>query len=144
VEFEIELTVSTATILGKPYFYSFIKDISWIKWKNGNEQKRRIDWSVKMNWKLILENIMRNNCYRHPKRRIVLSNRWLNIGINKDSEMPAPPLSSQIYLYSRRKPFLPPEPALEGNKRRINYDVEIIIETQQQKKKRLLLAESDS
>jgi PAS domain S-box-containing protein len=148
VEFEVELTVSPATVLGKYIFIAFIKDISLTK-KMENE-KIEADKQVRLNelkLKLILENIGEGIIVTDSQKRIVLSNRMAEeiIGIKQDSEVPATidwSTKYDLYYPDERTVFpaqnLPLEKALKGE---TTEDVEIIIEDNETKvKKRVIIS----
>ena len=91
VEFDVELTVSPATILGKYIFIAFIKDISLRK--EMENEKIEADKLVHLNelkLKLILENIGEGIIVTDSQKRIVLSNHMAEeiIGIKQDFTTP--------------------------------------------------------
>ncbi len=148
VEFEIELTVSPATILGKYIFIAFIKDISLSK-KLENE-KKEADKLVRLNemkLKLILENIGEGIIVTDTQKQIVLSNHMAEeiIGIKQDSRMPTTldwSAKYDLYYPDNQTVFpaqnLPLEKALKGES---TDDVEIIIEDQETKaQKRVVIS----
>ena len=147
-EFEIELTVSQATIAGKYIFIGFIKDISLSK-KLENE-KIEADKLVRLNelkLKLILENIGEGIIVTDTYKRIVLSNHMAEeiIGIKQDGGVPtALDWSAKYDLYypDERTIFpaqnLPLEKALKGES---TDDVEIVIEDSETRdKKRVIIS----
>jgi PAS domain S-box-containing protein len=148
IEFEIELTMSTATILGKYIFIAFIKDIS-IRKKMENEKKEadRLVRQNELKLKLILENIGEGIIVTDSHKRIVLSNHMAEeiIGIKQDSEMPTTlDWSAKYHLYypDEKTIFpsqnLPLEKALKGES---TDDVEIIIEhAETREKKRVIIS----
>lgn len=148
IEFEVELTVSPATILGKYIFIAFIKDISLRK-KMENE-KIEADKLVRLNelkLKLILENIGEGIIVTDTQKRIVLSNHMAEeiIGIKQDSAMPTTldwSTKYDLYYPDELTVFpaqnLPLEKALKGES---TDDVEIIIEDSETKtKKRVIIS----
>lgn len=148
IEFEIELTVSPATILGKYIFIAFIKDISLSK-KLENE-KKEADRLVRLNemkLKLILENIGEGIIVTDTQKQIVLSNHMAEeiIGIKQDSRAPTTldwSAKYDLYYPDNQTVFpaqnLPLEKALKGES---SDDVEIIIEDQETKaQKRVLIS----
>lgn len=148
IEFEIELTVSPATILGKYIFIAFIKDISLSK-KLENE-KIEADKQVRLNelkLKLILENIGEGIIVTDSQKRIVLSNHMAEeiIGIKQDSTTPTTldwSTKYDLYYPDEVTVFpaqnLPLEKALKGES---TDDVEIIIEDPETKnKKRVIIS----
>lgn len=148
VEFEIELTVSPATILGKYIFIAFIKDISLSK-KLENE-KKEADKLVRLNemkLKLILENIGEGIIVTDTQKQIVLSNHMAEeiIGIKQDSRIPTTldwSAKYDLYYPDNQTVFpaqnLPLEKALKGES---TDDVEIIIEDQETKaQKRVIIS----
>ncbi len=148
IEFEIELTVSPATILGKYIFIAFIKDISLSK-KLENE-KKEADRLVRLNemkLKLILENIGEGIIVTDTQKQIVLSNHMAEeiIGIKQDSKAPTTldwSAKYDLYYPDNQTVFpaqnLPLEKALKGES---SDDVEIIIEDQETKaQKRVLIS----
>ncbi|MFV8325633.1 PAS domain S-box protein [Flavobacterium sp. ZS1P14] len=147
-EFDIELTVSPATILGKYIFIAFIKDISLRK-KMENE-KKEADKLVHLNelkLKLILENIGEGIIVTDNQKRIVLSNHMAEeiIGIKQDSAAPTTldwSTKYELYYPDEKTIFpaqnLPLEKALKGES---TDDVEIIIENSETKaKKRVIIS----
>jgi len=147
-EFEVELTVSPATILGKYIFIAFIKDISLRK-KMENE-KIEADKLVRLNelkLKLILENIGEGIIVTDSQKRIVLSNHMAEeiIGIKQDTERPTTldwSTKYELYYPDEVTIFpaqnLPLEKALKGES---TDDVEIIIEDAETKaKKRVIIS----
>src|SRR3970282_480253 len=87
VEFDVELTVSPATILGKYIFIAFVKDISLRK--EMENEKIEADKLVHLNelkLKLILENIGEGIIVTDSQKRIVLSNHMAEeiIGIKQE------------------------------------------------------------
>lgn len=148
IEFDIELTVSTATIVGKHIFIAFIKDISLSK-KLENE-KREADRLVRLNemkLKLILENIGEGIIVTDTQKRIVLSNHMAEeiIGIKQDSETHNTldwSAKYDLYYPDEQTIFpsqnLPLEKALKGES---TDDVEIIIADSETKdKKRVIIS----
>lgn len=148
IEFEIELTVSPATILGRYIFIAFIKDISLRK-KMENE-KIEADKLVRLNelkLKLILENIGEGIIVTDTQKRIVLSNHMAEeiIGIKQDSAMSTTldwSTKYDLYYPDELTVFpaqnLPLEKALKGES---TDDVEIIIEDSETKtKKRVVIS----
>ncbi|WP_081897799.1 PAS domain S-box protein [Flavobacterium sp. 83] len=148
VEFDIELTVSQATILGKYIFIAFIKDISISK-KLENE-KIEADKLVRLNelkLKLILENIGEGIIVTDNHKRIVLSNHMAEeiIGIKQDATAPTTldwSTKYELYYPDEKTIFpaqnLPLEKALKGES---TDDVEIIIEDSETKaKKRVIIS----
>jgi PAS domain S-box-containing protein len=148
IEFEIELTVSPATILDKYIFIAFIKDIS-IRKKLENE-KIEADKLVRLNelkLKLILENIGEGIIVTDSQKRIVLSNHMAEeiIGIKLDPEIPTTldwSTKYDLYYPDARTIFpvqnLPLDKALKGES---TDDVEIIIEDSETKaKKRVIIS----
>ena len=148
VEFDIELTVSPATILGKYIFIAFIKDISFRK-KMENE-KKEADKLVHLNelkLKLILENIGEGIIVTDNQKRIVLSNHMAEeiIGIKQDGTTPTTldwSTKYDLYYPDEQTVFpaqnLPLEKALKGES---TDDVEIIIEDSETKaKKRVIIS----
>lgn len=148
VEFDIELTVSPATILGKYIFIAFVKDISLRK-KMENE-KIEADKLVRLNelkLKLILENIGEGIIVTDSQKRIVLSNHMAEeiIGIKQDSAIPTTldwSAKYDLYYPDEQTIFpaqnLPLEKALKGES---TDDVEIIIENSETKdKKRVIIS----
>ena len=148
VEFEIELTVSPATILGKYIFIAFIKDISLRK-KMENE-KIEAEKVVRLNelkLKLILENIGEGIIVTDNQKRIVLSNHMAEeiIGIKQDSANPTTldwSAKYELYYPDEKTVFpaqnLPLEKALKGES---TDDVEIIIADFESKtKKRVIIS----
>lgn len=148
IEFDIELTVSTATIVGKHIFIAFIKDISSSK-KLENE-KREADRLVRLNemkLKLILENIGEGIIVTDTQKRIVLSNHMAEeiIGIKQDSETHNTldwSAKYDLYYPDEQTIFpsqnLPLEKALKGES---TDDVEIIIADSETKdKKRVIIS----
>jgi PAS domain S-box-containing protein len=147
-EFDIELTVSPATILGKYIFIAFIKDISQRK-KMENE-KKEADKLVHLNelkLKLILENIGEGIIVTDNQKRIVLSNHMAEeiIGIKQDAAAPTTldwSTKYELYYPDEKTIFpaqnLPLEKALKGES---TDDVEIIIENSETKaKKRVIIS----
>ena len=147
-EFDIELTVSPATILGKYIFIAFIKDISLRK-KMENE-KKEADKLVHLNelkLKLILENIGEGIIVTDNQKRIVLSNHMAEeiIGIKQDATAPTTldwSTKYELYYPDEKTIFpaqnLPLEKALKGES---TDDVEIIIEDSETKaKKRVIIS----
>ncbi|MFV8368757.1 PAS domain S-box protein [Flavobacterium sp. LB2R40] len=147
-EFDIELTISPATILGKYIFIAFIKDISLRK-KMENE-KREADKLMHLNelkLKLILENIGEGIIVTDNQKRIVLSNHMAEeiIGIKEDSLTPTTldwSTKYDLYYPDEQTVFpaqnLPLEKALKGES---TDDVEIIIENSETKtKKRVVIS----
>ena len=148
VEFDVELTVSPATILGKYIFIAFIKDISLRK-KMENE-KKEADKLVHLNelkLKLILENIGEGIIVTDNQKRIVLSNHMAEeiIGIKQDATAPTTldwSTKYELYYPDEKTIFpaqnLPLEKALKGES---TDDVEIIIEDSETKaKKRVIIS----
>jgi PAS domain S-box-containing protein len=148
IEFDIELTVSPATILGKYIFIAFIKDISLRK-KMENE-KKEADKLVHLNelkLKLILENIGEGIIVTDNQKRIVLSNHMAEeiIGIKQDANAPTTldwSTKYELYYPDEKTIFpaqnLPLEKALKGES---TDDVEIIIEDSETKaKKRVIIS----
>ena len=148
VEFDIELTVSQATILGKYIFIAFIKDISISK--KLEDEKIEADKLVRLNelkLKLILENIGEGIIVTDSQKRIVLSNHMAEeiIGIKQDSTMPTTldwSTKYDLYYPDEQTVFpaqnLPLEKALKGES---TDDVEIIIEDSETKtKKRVIIS----
>lgn len=148
VEFEIELTVSPATILGKYIFIAFIKDISLSK-KLENE-KKEADKLVRLNemkLKLILENIGEGIIVTDTQKQIVLSNHMAEeiIGIKQDAKSPTTldwSAKYDLYYPDNQTVFpiqnLPLEKALKGE---VSDDVEVIIEDQETKaQKRVVIS----
>ncbi|MNX68903.1 Sporulation kinase E [compost metagenome] len=148
IEFDIELTVSPATILDKYIFIAFIKDISLRK-KMENE-KIEADKLVRFNelkLKLILENIGEGIIVTDTQKRIVLSNHMAEeiIGVKQDSEIPTTldwSTKYDLYYPDQQTIFpaqnLPLEKALKGES---TDDVEIILEDSETKnKKRVLIS----
>ncbi|MDI5897998.1 PAS domain S-box protein [Flavobacterium yafengii] len=148
IEFDIELTVSPATILGKYIFIAFIKDISFRK-KMENE-KKEADKLMQLNelkLKLILENIGEGIIVTDNQKRIVLSNHMAEeiIGIKQDSTMPTTldwSTKYDLYYPDELTVFpaqnLPLEKALKGES---TDDVEIIIEDSETKtRKRVIIS----
>lgn len=148
VEFDIELTVSTATIKDKYIIIAFIKDISLRK-KLENE-KKEIDRQVHLNelkLKLILENIGEGIIVTDTQKRIVLSNHMAEeiIGITQDPEHPTTLdwsakydlyYPDQVTIFPAQN--LPLEKALKGES---TDDVEVIIEDSETKdKKRVIIS----
>ena len=147
-EFDIELTVSQATISGKYIFIGFIKDISLSK-KLENE-KIEADKQVRLNelkLKLILENIGEGIIVTDVHKRIVLSNHMAEeiIGIKQDSGFPTTldwSAKYDLYYPDERTIFpaqnLPLEKALKGES---TDDVEIVIEDSETRdKKRVIIS----
>ena len=148
IEFEIELTVSPATILGKYIFIAFIKDISLRK-KMENE-KIEAEKVVRLNelkLKLILENIGEGIIVTDNQKRIVLSNHMAEeiIGIKQDAAVPTTldwSAKYELYYPDEKTVFpaqnLPLEKALKGES---TDDVEIIIADFESKtKKRVIIS----
>lgn len=148
IEFEIELTISPATILGKYIFIAFIKDISLSK-KLENE-KIEADRLVRLNelkLKLILENIGEGIIVTDTQKRIVLSNHMAEeiIGIKQDSETHNTldwSTKYNLYYPDEQTVFpsqnLPLEKALKGES---TDDVEIIIaDSETKNKKRVIIS----
>ncbi|MDI5948381.1 PAS domain S-box protein [Flavobacterium yafengii] len=148
IEFDIELTVSPATILGKYIFIAFIKDISFRK-KMENE-KKEADKLMQLNelkLKLILENIGEGIIVTDNQKKIVLSNHMAEeiIGIKQDSTMPTTldwSTKYDLYYPDELTVFpaqnLPLEKALKGES---TDDVEIIIEDSETKtRKRVIIS----
>ncbi len=148
IEFEIELTVSPATILGKYIFIAFIKDISLSK-KLENE-KKEADKLVRLNemkLKLILENIGEGIIVTDTQKQIVLSNHMAEeiIGIKQDAKSPTTldwSAKYDLYYPDNQTVFpiqnLPLEKALKGES---TDDVEVIIEDQETKaQKRVVIS----
>jgi PAS domain S-box-containing protein len=148
VEFDIELTVSPATILGKYIFIAFIKDISLRK--EMENQKIEADKLVHLNelkLKLILENIGEGIIVTDNQKRIVLSNHMAEeiIGIKQDSTTPTTldwSAKYDLYYPDEKTVFpaqnLPLEKALKGES---TDDVEIIIQDSETKaKKRVIIS----
>ncbi|MFE3846984.1 PAS domain S-box protein [Flavobacterium sp. LB3P45] len=148
IEFDIELTVSQATILGKYIFIAFVKDISIGK-KLENE-KIEADKLVQLNelkLKLILENIGEGIIVTDSQKRIVLSNHMAEeiIGIKQDSSAPTTldwSTKYNLYYPDEKTVFpaqnLPLDKALKGES---TDDVEIIIEDSETKtKKRVVIS----
>jgi len=148
VEFEVELTVSPATLLDKYIFIAFVKDISLRK-KLENE-KIEADKLVRQNelkLKLILENIGEGIIVTDSQKRIVLSNHMAEeiIGIKQDPQYPTTlDWSAQYDLYypDAETVFpaqnLPLDKALRGES---TGDVEIIIEDPETKaQKRVIIS----
>ena len=148
IEFDIELTVSQATILGKYIFIAFVKDISIGK-KLENE-KIEADKLVQLNelkLKLILENIGEGIIVTDSQKRIVLSNHMAEeiIGIKQDSSAPTTldwSIKYNLYYPDEKTVFpaqnLPLDKALKGES---TDDVEIIIEDSETKtKKRVVIS----
>jgi PAS domain S-box-containing protein len=148
LEFDIEFTVSPATILGSYIFIAFIKDISISK-KLENE-KIEADRLVRQNelkLKLILENIGEGIIVTDTQKRIVLSNHMAEeiIGIKQDSEIPTTldwSAEYDLYYPDEKTIFpaqnLPLDKALRGES---SDDVEIIIANPETKtKKRVLIS----
>ncbi|MFV5694103.1 PAS domain S-box protein [Flavobacterium sp. LB3P122] len=146
VEFEVELTISPATILGKYIFIAFIKDISLRK-KMENE-KKETDKLVHLNelkLKLILENIGEGIIVTDNQKRIVLSNHMAEeiIGIKQDATAPTTldwSTKYELYYPDEKTIFpaqnLPLEKALKGES---TDDVEIIIEDSETKEKKRVI-----
>ncbi|WP_416852930.1 PAS domain S-box protein [Flavobacterium sp. XS2P12] len=148
IEFDIELTVSPATILGKYIFIAFIKDISLRK--EMENQKIEADKLVHLNelkLKLILENIGEGIIVTDNQKRIVLSNHMAEeiIGIKQDSTTPTTldwSAKYDLYYPDEKTVFpaqnLPLEKALKGES---TDDVEIIIQDSETKaKKRVIIS----
>ncbi len=148
VEFEIELTVSPATYLGRYIIIAFIKDISLSK-KLENE-KIEADRLVRLNelkLKLILENIGEGIIVTDTQKRIVLSNHMATeiIGIKQDAEFPTTldwSTKYDLYYPDEKTVFpaqnLPLDRALKGES---TDDVEIIIADAETKtKKRVIIS----
>jgi PAS domain-containing protein len=148
IEFDIELTVSQATILGKYIFIAFVKDISLRK-KMENE-KIEADRLVRLNelkLKLILENIGEGIIVTDSQKRIVLSNHMAEeiIGIKQDSAVATTldwSTKYNLYYPDEKTVFpaqnLPLDKALKGES---TDDVEIIIEDSETKtKKRVVIS----
>ena len=148
LEFDIEFTVSPATILGRYIFIAFIKDISVSK-KLENE-KIEADRLVRQNelkLKLILENIGEGIIVTDTQKRIVLSNHMAEeiIGIKQDSEIPTTldwSAEYDLYYPDEKTIFpaqnLPLDKALRGES---TDDVEIIIANPETRtKKRVLIS----
>lgn len=148
IEFDIELTVSQATILGKYIFIAFVKDISIGK-KLENE-KIEADKLVQLNelkLKLILENIGEGIIVTDSQKRIVLSNHMAEeiIGIKQDSSAPTTldwSTKYNLYYPDEKTVFpaqnLPLDKALKGES---TDDVEIIIQDSETKtKKRVVIS----
>lgn len=148
VEFDIEFTVSPATILGSYIFIAFIKDISISK-KLENE-KIEADRLVRQNelkLKLILENIGEGIIVTDTQKRIVLSNHMAEeiIGIKQDSGIPTTldwSAEYDLYYPDEKTIFpaqnLPLDKALRGES---TDDVEIIIANPETNtKKRVLIS----
>lgn len=145
-EFDIELTVSPATILGKYIFIAFIKDISQRK-KMENE-KKEADKLVHLNelkLKLILENIGEGIIVTDSQKRIVLSNHMAEeiIGIKQDSGTATTldwSIKYNLYYPDEQTVFpaqnLPLDKALKGES---TDDVEIIIEDAETKEKKRVI-----
>ena len=147
-EFDIELTVSQATIAGKYIFIGFIKDISLSK-KLENE-KIEADKLVRLNelkLKLILENIGEGIIVTDTYKRIVLSNHMAEeiIGIKQEAGVPTTldwSAKYDLYYPDERTIFpaqnLPLEKALKGES---TDDVEIVIEDSETRdKKRVIIS----
>lgn len=148
IEFDIELTVSHATVLGKYIFIAFIKDIS--SRKKLEAEKMEADKLIRLNelkLKLILENIGEGIIVTDSQKRIVLSNHMAEeiIGIKQDPKNPTTlDWSTKYELYypdevtTYPAQNLPLEKALKGES---TDDVEIIIEDNETKsKKRVLIS----
>ncbi|MFE3867462.1 PAS domain S-box protein [Flavobacterium sp. LS2P90] len=148
IEFDIELTVSPATILGKYIFIAFVKDISLRK--EMESQKIEADKLVHLNelkLKLILENIGEGIIVTDSQKRIVLSNHMAEeiIGIKQDPSTPTTldwSTKYNLYYPDEKTVFpaqnLPLDKALKGES---TDDVEIIIEDSETKtKKRVIIS----
>jgi PAS domain S-box-containing protein len=148
VEFDVELTVSPATTLGKYIFIAFIKDISLRK--EMENQKIEADKLVHLNelkLKLILENIGEGIIVTDSQKRIVLSNHMAEeiIGIKQDLTTPTTldwSTKYNLYYPDEQTVFpaqnLPLDKALKGQS---TDDVEIIIEDSETKaKKRVIIS----
>jgi PAS domain S-box-containing protein len=148
IEFDIELTVCPATVLGKYIFIAFIKDISLSK-KLENE-KLEADRLVRLNelkLKLILENIGEGIIVTDTQKRIVLSNHMAEeiIGVSQDPDSPTTldwATKYDLFYPDAKTVFpvqnLPLEKALRGES---TADVEVIIEDQETKnKKRVIIS----
>jgi PAS domain S-box-containing protein len=148
IEFDIELTVSQATILGKYIFIAFVKDISISK--KLEDEKIEADKLVRLNelkLKLILENIGEGIIVTDSQKRIVLSNHMAEeiIGIKQDSSAPTTldwSTKYNLYYPDEKTVFpaqnLPLDKALKGES---TDDVEIIIEDSETKtKKRVVIS----
>ena len=148
VEFDVELTVSPATILGKYIFIAFIKDISLRK--EMENEKIEADKLVHLNelkLKLILENIGEGIIVTDSQKRIVLSNHMAEeiIGIKQDLTTPTTldwSTKYNLYYPDEQTVFpaqnLPLDKALKGES---TDDVEIIIEDSETKaKKRVIIS----
>jgi PAS domain S-box-containing protein len=148
IEFDIELTVSSATIKEKYILIAFIKDISQRK-KLENE-KKEIDRQIHLNelkLKLILENIGEGIIVTDTQKRIVLSNHMAEeiIGITQDPEHPTTLdwsakydlyYPDQVTIFPAQN--LPLEKALKGES---TDDVEVIIEdSETRNKKRVIIS----
>lgn len=148
IEFDIELTVSPATVLGKYIFIAFITDISLSK-KLENE-KIEADRLVRLNelkLKLILENIGEGIIVTDTQKRIVLSNHMAKEIIGVSQEEGASTTLDWATKYDLFYPDaktvfpvqnLPLEKALRGES---SDEVEVIIEDQETKhKKRVIIS----
>lgn len=148
VEFDVELTVSPATILGKYIFIAFVKDISLRK--EMENEKIEADKLVHLNelkLKLILENIGEGIIVTDSQKRIVLSNHMAEeiIGIKQDISTPTTldwSTKYNLYYPDEKTVFpaqnLPLDKALKGES---TDDVEIIIEDSETKnKKRVIIS----
>jgi len=148
VEFDVELTVSPATILGKYIFIAFVKDISLRK--EMENEKIEADKLVHLNelkLKLILENIGEGIIVTDSQKRIVLSNHMAEeiIGIKQDLTTPTTldwSTKYNLYYPDEQTVFpaqnLPLDKALKGES---TDDVEIIIEDSETKaKKRVIIS----
>jgi len=148
IEFDIELTVSKATIKDKYVLIGFIKDIS--ERKRLENEKREIDRQVRLNelkLKLILENIGEGIVVTDTQKRVVLSNHMAEeiIGIKQDPENPITldwSAKYDIYYPDQKTIFpvqnLPLEKALRGE---TTQGVEVIIaDAETQDKKRVIIS----
>jgi PAS domain S-box-containing protein len=148
-EFEIELTLSTATLLGKYIFIAFIKDISISKkLENEKQEADRLVRQSELKLKLILENIGEGIVVTDTSKRIVLSNHMAEeiIGIKQDSERPTTldwSAKYDLYYPDEKTIFpaqnLPLEKALKGEP---TDDVEIIIQNSETKNKKRVVISS--
>jgi PAS domain S-box-containing protein len=148
IEFDIELTVSQATILGKYIFIAFVKDISLRKkMENEKIETERLVRLNELKLKLILENIGEGIIVTDSQKRIVLSNHMAEeiIGIKQDSSGATTldwSTKYNLYYPDEKTIFpaqnLPLDKALKGES---TDDVEIIIEDSETKtKKRVVIS----
>jgi PAS domain S-box-containing protein len=147
LEFDIEFTVSPATILGSYIFIAFIRHIISKKLENEKIEADRLVRQNELKLKLILENIGEGIIVTDTQKRIVLSNHMAEeiIGIKQDSEIPTTldwSAEYDLYYPDEKTIFpaqnLPLDKALRGES---SDDVEIIIANPETKtKKRVLIS----